>query len=230
MPMSFPTGDRPLKTCLATALYVLAASLLVACGTSSNFETAKMVEAGGFQAYAHGARHAVLTDSSSVATGVRGSLGMSLAYGFSPRLNGRIGFQEVRLGHRPTWDLMPASVGTPERGDRILSMDVKAGGSGRGAASVGLQRFLRSRMTALRLAGYYNGYLGEGLYLGISPYFLGVTRDESITLGISMAVNATLTWEFLDGFFLRPEAGILLPMPVDVESQGNLGLALGFGF
>jgi hypothetical protein len=208
---------------------LLGAALLAGCGTTANFETAKNLAPGELQAYGHAERLGFLRDSSEVLTGQVRSFGVKVGYGLSRHFNLIAGYDDARMGPNPRWTPVGQEEWKPSRRDRILSLHFKAGSDGRThAASFGFQRFVDSRLTGLVMASYANWYFSEDLYLGFSPYFYVVNSDENGYSGFALAANATLTLELPAGFFLRPEAGLALPISTGLN--GNLGLAAGFGF
>lgn len=84
--------------------------------------------------------------------------------------------------------------------DHVLLLDAKAGREGgTAAASFGLRRMFRSRVSGLLFAGYYNFYPRPDLYFCVSPYAFTVTDEDEIAFSTTAAVNVSLTWEILSG-------------------------------
>lgn len=205
---------------------------LAGCTSTSNFGTAKMARANEVQIYPHATFYGKMGDSGATsATGIFRSFGGSLVYGFSHHVNLRAKYERATLKNEDSYQKLGLGSPTARLDDDVYSVELKLSHDGISkAASIGFQGFQKTGIYTMIAAMYLNGYFRDNLYLCLSPYVYVVTYQDSQGGFTTLAGNISVTYEYLETFFIRPEFGTSLVFPEFFSSTTNVGLAAGLMF
>lgn len=123
-----------------------------------------------------------------------------LEYGASDRINVIAGMQRAVLE------------GNEE--EFLFHADVKFGEDGiREAMSIGYGIFPGIGLHQINVSAYTNWYYNRRIYYCISPnlsllHFYSIEGEDDPIMALNAVVNNSLTFEFADRFYIRPQAGV----------------------
>jgi hypothetical protein len=201
----------------ALAALAVAALALTGCAGAANHSTAKLVKRGDVQIAPHYNDYRILAtpwllgrrlpDSSGRVLDLGDALGGSIALGLSDRINVRARYERASLYR----EVSGQEAGTsPDREEDFGALDLKVSTEPlREAVSFTYGLYPGSRLHMAVLTSYHNLYFNRSWYYCLAPGISILMEDrESREWGFNLVLNNSLTFEFRDAVYVRPEVGV----------------------